>query len=184
MGLFDNWSVHWTSKHVPLFKHEEDDDEYGGDDQYLENWLNQSVLDIVISFLIFWVSNYLLFFIITFGIHQGLFYWMIYEYKNGKVYLEPWEYYRNWALIKEEQGWFFLYQDLTGTQFPYTEPDIPFLDESIEGASVWNMEVFAFSMWVWVVIAIILEVLFVPLILWLLFSYQTEWKNYLSDGEY
>ena len=46
------------------------------------------------------------------------------------------------------------------------------------------MEVFATSMWIWVVIAIILEVLFVPVILWMLFSYQTEWKTQLSDGEY
>ena len=46
------------------------------------------------------------------------------------------------------------------------------------------MEVFALSMWVWVVIAIVLEFFFFPTILWMLYNYQTEWKVYLSDGEY
>ena len=109
---------------------------------------------------------------------------MISEYKEGKTTFEPWEYYRNWLLIKEEQGWFFAFEQLFETRFPYTEPDIPFLDKSIEGASVWNMEVFALSMWVWVVIAIVLEFFFFPTILWMLYNYQTEWKVYLSDGEY
>ena len=113
-------------------------------------------MDMLISVGIFSINNYLLFFIITFAVHQALFYWMIVEYKDGKTYLEPWEYYRNWALIKEEQGWFFVFEQLFETPFPYTEPDIPFLDQSIEGASIWNMEVFALSMWIWVVISIIL----------------------------
>ena len=198
MGLFDSLEWHWTSKHVPLLwsvgRHRRDDEEYYEDDdttyddsdyQWFADIFNASIIDVVISALIFLVSNYLLFFIITFGIHQGLFYWMIYEYKDGKTYFEPWEYYRNWALIKEEQGWFFLYEDLVGEPFPFTETDpVHFYDDGIDGASVWNMEVFATAMWIWVVIAIVLELLFVPLILYLLFSYQTEWKNYLSDGEY
>ena len=108
MGLFDKYEWHTTSWGVPLLRvvgapEEEDDYDGSGEGDWLADLFNISLLDLLISFAIFMVSNYLLFFIITFGVHQGLFYWMIWEYKElGKTYLEPWEYYRNWPLIKEE----------------------------------------------------------------------------------
>ena len=167
----DHLKFVFNSLNIPLLRYvkQEASDEASEEDLWLMNWINNSIIDALIGIGIFAVQNYMFFFIFTFGAHQGLFYWMIYEYKNGKTYLEPWEYYRNWTLIKEEQGWFYLFEMLFETPFPYTEPDIPFLVNSIEGASVWNMEVFAISMWIWVVIAIVLEFIFWPTVLYLLY---------------
>ena len=95
MLWFEHLEIKFSSMHVPLIHQvvgdHEDDYEYECDDDECDggNWggsffidfFNQSMLDLVISGLIFFVSNYLLFFIVTFGVHQGLFYWMIYEYK-------------------------------------------------------------------------------------------------------
>ena len=120
------------------------------------NWINQSIIDLLIGVGIFLMQNYLAVFIFTFAIHWCLFIVMIEEYKEGKTNWETSEYNRNWVLIKEEQGWFFLYELLFESPFPFTAPDIPFLNWSIEGASVWNMEVFALSFWVWVIVAIVL----------------------------